>query len=418
MAELLVPVHAIVAAPALPRDRDVAGFFEITQDHVCSALGDPNGLGDVSDTRIGIPADLHEHMTMIREKRPLAIIRHDSIVTYFLQFDTRNEFHLWFRAVGSTSVAIQNLTSVPVLVFVLGLLAALVKSDIRLPEPVYQVISVYLLFGIGLKGGLSLQQSQLASMAGAIAATLVLGVVIPVLAFGLLRLVPAVGEVDRGAIAAHYGSTSLVTFSAALVFLETSNIEYEGFATALLTIMEIPGIVVGIFLATRHINRQVDWRHSLQEVLLGKTILLLVGGLVIGYLTGSAGYARISPFFVDLLPGILALFLLHLGFIAGDQLHHLRAAGPRLVVFALVFPILAGVLGILAGNAVGLSVGGMTVLGVLAASASYIAAPAALSIAVPEANKGLAITMSIGLTFPMNLVIGIPLYVKLAQLIG
>lgn len=316
------------------------------------------------------------------------------------------------------SVAIQNLTSVPVLVFVLGVLAALVKSDIRLPEPVYQVISVYLLFGIGLKGGLALQQSALASMAGALAATVLLGIAIPVLAFTLLRLVPAVGEIDRGSIAAHYGSTSLVTFSAALVFLETSDIAYEGFVTALLTIMEIPGIVVGIFLATRHINRQVDWRHSLQEVLLGKTILLLVGGLVIGYLTGSAGYARISPFFVDLLPGILALFLLHLGFVAGDQLHQLRAAGPRLVVFALAFPLLAGSLGILAGSIVGLSVGGMTVLGVLAASASYIAAPAAIGIAVPEANKGLAITMSIGLTFPMNLLIGIPLYVKLAQLLG
>lgn len=319
---------------------------------------------------------------------------------------------------GSTSIAIQNLTSVPVLVFVLGVLAASVKSDIRLPDPVYQVISVYLLFGIGLKGGLALQHSQVASIAGAIAATIVLGVVIPILAFGLLRFVRAVGEVDRGAIAAHYGSTSLVTFSAALVFLETSGIEYEGFVTALLTIMEIPGIVVGIFLATRHVNRHVEWRHSLQEVLLGKTIILLVGGLVIGYLAGDAGYARIAPFFVDLLPGILTLFLLHLGFVAGDQLHHLRAAGPRLVAFALLFPLLAGTLGILAGNLVGLSVGGMAVLGVLSASASYIAAPAALSIAVPEANKGLAITMSIGLTFPMNLLLGIPLYVRLAQLLG
>lgn len=316
------------------------------------------------------------------------------------------------------SVAFQNLTSVPVLVFVLGMLAAVVKSDIRLPDAVYQVISVYLLFGIGLKGGVALQQSPLSSMAGAILATVVLGIVIPILAFNALRLVPAVGEVDRGAIAAHYGSTSLVTFSAALVFLETTNIAYEGFATALLTIMEIPGIVIGIFLATRHINRSVDWRHSLQEVVLGKTILLLVGGLVIGYLTGSTGYERIAPFFVDLLPGILALFLLHLGFIAGDQLHHLRSAGPRLVVFALLFPLVAGMLGILAGKTVGLSVGGMVVLGVLSASASYIAAPAAIGIAVPEANKGLAITMSIGITFPMNLVIGIPLYVKIAQLIG
>lgn len=416
MPELLVAMHAVVATTPLAGDRDVAGFFKIAQDHVRTSFGDADGLGNVTDAGVGILAHLHKHVAVIREKRPGTVIGHDSIVTRFRQFDTRNKFHLWFRIVGS--VAIQNLTSVPVLVFVLGLLAALVKSDIRLPEPVYQVISVYLLFGIGLKGGLALQQSQLASMAGAIAATLVLGIVIPFLAVGLLRLVPGVGEVDRGAIAAHYGSTSLVTFSAALVFLETSNIEYEGFVTALLTIMEIPGIVVGIFLATRHINRQVDWRHSLQEVLLGKTILLLVGGLVIGYLTGSAGYARISPFFVDLLPGILALFLLHLGFIAGDQLHHLRAAGPRLVIFALLFPVLAGALGIMAGSAVGLSVGGMVVLGVLSASASYIAAPAALSIAVPEANKGLAITMSIGLTFPMNLVIGIPLYVKLAQLIG
>lgn len=319
----------------------------------------------------------------------------------------------------SLSNALGNLTSVSVLVFILGFIAARFKSDIRIPDPVYQIISVYLLFGIGLKGGVSLRHSTVTGLAKPVVATLILGCIIPALAFFLLKFIKSLSEIDRGAIAAHYGSTSLVTFTAALVFLDNAKIEYEGFATALLTIMEIPGIIIGIFLATRHLNRQLSWSISLKEIVLGKTIILLVGGLVVGAISGDAGYARVEPFFVNLLPGILALFLMHLGYLAGQRIHVIKETGAGLFAFAILFPFISGSLGVIGGYLAGLSVGGATVLGVLSASASYIAAPAAVGIALPEANPSLSITSSLGITFPFNLTVGIPIFYTFAQaLIG
>ena len=315
----------------------------------------------------------------------------------------------------SLDLALSNLTSVSVLVFALGFLAARFKSDIRIPEPVYQIISVYLLFGIGLKGGVSLSNSTGTGIALPLIVTVILGTLIPFLAFFALKFVRRLNEIDRGAISAHYGSTSLVTFTAALVFLENSDISYEGFATTLLTVMEVPGIIVGIFLATRHLSREVSWSESLKEIVLGKTVILLVGGLLIGALSGEAGYERVTPFFVDLLPGILALFLMHLGFLAGAQAHAVKEVGVGLAAFAILFPIFAGTLGVFAGYIAGLSVGGATVLGVLCASASYIAAPAAVQIAVPEANPSLSITASLAITFPFNLIVGIPLLKAVAM---
>ena len=317
----------------------------------------------------------------------------------------------------SLSNALGNLTSVSVLVFILGFIAARFKSDIRIPDPVYQIISVYLLFGIGLKGGVSLRHSTVTGLAKPVVATLILGCIIPALAFFLLKIIKSLSEIDRGAIAAHYGSTSLVTFTAALVFLDNAKIEYEGFATALLTIMEIPGIIIGIFLATRHLNRQLSWSISLKEIVLGKTIILLVGGLVVGAISGDAGYARVEPFFVNLLPGILALFLMHLGYLAGQRIHVIKETGAGLFAFAILFPLISGSLGVLGGYLAGLSVGGATVLGVLSASASYIAAPAAVGIALPEANPSLSITSSLGITFPFNLTVGIPIFYTFAQVL-
>lgn len=315
-------------------------------------------------------------------------------------------------------LAVDNLTSVSVLVFALGFIAARFKSDIRIPEPVYQIISVYLLFGIGLKGGVALRNSNGSGIAIPIIATLILGILIPLLAYSFLKLIKNLSEVDRGAISAHYGSTSLVTFTAALVFLENAKVSYEGFATTLLTIMEVPGIIVGIFLATRHLNREVSWSESLKEAILGKTVVLLVGGLIIGAISGDTGYQRVAPFFVELLPGILALFLMHLGFLAGAKSHAIKEVGPRLAIFAIFFPIFAGTIGVIGGDLAGLSVGGATVLGILCASASYIAAPAAVQIAVPEANPSLSITASLAITFPVNLIIGIPLLKAIALFIN
>ena len=316
---------------------------------------------------------------------------------------------------SSTSVAITNLTSVAVLVFILGFIGARIKSDVRIPEQIYQMISIFLLFGIGLKGGHALREVSFSSFAGPALATLGLGIIIPLIAFMALKMVRKINDLDRGAIAAHYGSTSLVTFSAALLFLENSGIEVEGFATSLLTIMEVPGIVVGVYLGSRHRDKSVQWGKTLHEVITGKTILLLVGGLLIGAITSNAGFIKVVPFFIDLQSGFLALFLLHLGYLAGSNWAEIRKVGAMVGVFALIFPVFAGTLGVIAGNMVGLSIGGATILGVLSASASYIAAPAAVSVGLPEANAPLALMSSIGVTFPFNLLIGIPLYLEIAR---
>lgn len=316
---------------------------------------------------------------------------------------------------SSTDVAITNLTSVAVLVFVLGFLGAKIKSDVRIPEPIYQMISIFLLFGIGLKGGHALKETSFGSFVKPAIATFALGILIPIIAFMVLKFARKINDLDRGAIAAHYGSTSLVTFSAALLFLENNGIKVEGFATALLTIMEIPGIVVGVYLGSRHRDKSVQWGRTLHEVITGKTILLLVGGLVIGVSTSPAGYMKVAPFFIDLQSGFLTLFLLHLGYLAGSNWGEIKKVGAIVGVFALIFPIFTGTLGVLAGHIVGLSIGGATILGVLCASASYIAAPAAVSIGLPEANAPLALMSSIGVTFPFNLLVGIPLYLEIAK---
>ena len=317
---------------------------------------------------------------------------------------------------SSWSIAHANLTSVGVLTFIFGILAARIKSDVRVPDAIYQFLSIYLLFGIGLKGGHSLKTSSLSELATPALTTIACGILIPILAFLVLKLIKVLNDVDRGSIAAHYGSTSLVTFSAGLLFLESNNIFVEGYAPALLTLLEIPGLIVGIFLASRSLTTKVRWSSTLKEVLLGKTVLLLAGGLVIGLITSKEGYVKVSPFFVELLNGFLVLFLLHLGYLAGSNFAEIKKVGAPLAAFGIFFPLFSGVIGVTAGSLIGMSVGGATMLGILAASASYIAAPAAVSIALPTASPTLALMSSIGITFPFNLILGIPIYYKIAQL--
>lgn len=308
--------------------------------------------------------------------------------------------------------------SVGVLAFVFGFIAARIKSDVRVPEQIYQFLSIYLLFGIGLKGGHSLKSVTFEEVFAPAVTTIVAGALIPVFAYLSLRLIRTLSVVDRGSIAAHYGSTSLVTFSAALLFLESNSIYVEGFAPALLTLMEIPGLIVGIYLGSRTPGSEVKWSETLKEVLLGKTVLLLFGGLFIGAVSSNEGYEKVSPFFIGLLSGLLVLFLLHLGYLAGFNFSEVRKVGKPLIVFGLLFPVIVGVMGVALGSAIGLSVGGSTVLGVLCASASYIAAPAAVGVALPKANATLALMSSIGVTFPFNLIIGIPVYFKVAELLS
>lgn len=315
---------------------------------------------------------------------------------------------------NSLDIALSSLTSIPVLAFALGVLASRLKTDMSISKNATEVISFVLLLAIGLKGGFALQKNGLAGAGLPITATLLLGCLIPLIAFALLRLVRKLSLVDRGAIAAHYGSTSLVTFTAALVFLDNSKIEYEGLVTTLLVVMEVPGLLIGILLAKGGLSALRD-KALLKEVFFGKTVLLLLGGVVMGYISGPKGYESVKTLFVDAQPGLLALFLLTLGIQAGNNFKHFRSLGSKLVAFAIVMPLIGGVLGAIVGAAIGLSSGGTTALAVLCASASYIAAPAAVSMALPEANKAVPITASLGITFPFNLIIGLPIYVWMAE---
>jgi hypothetical protein len=319
---------------------------------------------------------------------------------------------------SSLAQAGTNFVSVPVLAFLLGLISVAFKADLRLPDAVYQATSMYLLFAIGLKGGVALRAADPAEVLAPIGVALFLGMLIPLIVFAVLKYVTKLNPVDRGAMAAHYGSTSLVTFTAAIVFLESLDIAFEGFMPTLLTVLEIPGIIVGLLLAGRYLSRsesgsqQAGW---IREIVFGKSILLLGGGLVIGFLTGTQGYERVEPFFGSLFTGVLALFLLELGVLAGRRIGSVREAGIGLIAFAIVFPLFAGTLGIIGGYIAGLSVGGAMILGVLCASASYIAAPAAVRLALPTANPGITLTASLGITFPFNLILGIPIYLFIAQ---
>jgi uncharacterized protein len=315
-------------------------------------------------------------------------------------------------------LALVNLTSPPVLAFALGILAVSIKSDLRLPEPIYQALSIYLLLGIGIKGGVSLSDASWSAIALPLLVTVVLGVIIPLLAFIGLRLTSTLDVVNRGALAAHYGSTSLVTFTAALVFLDTISVSYEGFVTTLLATLEVPGIIVGLLLATRRSTTSFTWSETLREVLTGRSIVLLAGGLGLGVITGASGYQGIEPLFSGLFPGILTLFLLELGIVAGRRLRDIRIGGWPVVAFGVWFPLVSGSLGVLGGQLSGLSLGGAMVLGVMCASASYIAAPAAVRLALPEASPGIYLTAALGVTFPFNLVVGIPALYSLSTLLS
>ncbi|MDO9092354.1 MAG: sodium-dependent bicarbonate transport family permease [Rubrivivax sp.] len=310
---------------------------------------------------------------------------------------------------------------VVVFFFLLGVLARLVKSDLRLPEALYETLSIYLLLAIGLKGGIELSKQPLAALAPQVLACMALGFVIPFLLFPLARAL-RLNAADASALSAHYGSVSVVTFAVATAALSREGIAYESHAALWVAVMEAPGLVAGILLARHSMRagvggeyRRTNWGELAHDVLAGKSVLLLLGGLVIGAIAGVEGTAPIQAVFIDPFKGVLALFLLELGLVAGGRLAEVRRFGAAVLVIGLGVPPLLGLLGAGVGWALGLSTGGVALLATLAASASYIAAPTAMRIAVPEANAALSITAALGITFPFNLLIGIPLYITLAQ---
>ena len=297
-----------------------------------------------------------------------------------------------------------------VLFFLLGLVARLSRSDLRLPEPLYEALSIYLLLAIGLKGGAELARQPLLGIAPLALTGIALSALLPLLAYPVLRRLGRFAQADAASIAAHYGSVSVVTFAVAQSFLTRRGLEPEPQMSVLVALMEAPGLIVGILLARRDALHTVSWRHLAHETLFGKAVFLLLGGLLIGALIGPQGLAPMKPLFGDLFKGVLCLFLLEMGLVAGARLPELRRAGPFLIGFGLVAPLAFGAIGLGAGQLLGLSVGGCALLATLCASASYIAAPTAMRIAVPQADPALSIGAALGVTFPFNVTLGIPLY--------
>ncbi len=307
----------------------------------------------------------------------------------------------------------ENLLSPVVLCFALGLIARLLRSDLSIPESIYQGISIYLLLAIGLKGGAVLAVTPPSQLLLPGAITLAIGILTPFSAFWLMRAVGRLGTVDAAAVAAHYGSVSVVTFLAAGDAVQRAGLTAEGFLPALVALLEIPGIIVALLLARA--GQGSGWKRAVHEVFTGKSIFLLIGGLVVGMLSGPARLAEVQPFFTTAFKGALCLFMIELGLVTGGRLPDVRSAGARLMVLGVVIPIFHGAAGVGAGVLAGLSPGGCAVLGAMAGSASYIAAPSAVRVALPAANPAYYLTLALGVTFPFNLALGIPLFLYLAE---
>jgi uncharacterized protein len=302
-----------------------------------------------------------------------------------------------------------------VLFFVLGLIGGLARSDLKIPAALYEGLSIYLLLAIGLKGGVELAKEPAHALLGPVLVVLAMGVGITLMLFALLQLVPHLTRADRASLAAHYGSVSVVTFAVAQTYLKSREVDYEGYSTVFLVLLEVPALIVGVLLARGGTSAAMQWGRLLHEVVFGKSILLLIGGLIIGWLAGPERIAPLDRVFFDAFKGVLAFFLLEMGLVVAGRYGDLRRNSALLITFGVLAPILNGAIGAAVGAALSLSVGGSALLATLAASASYIAAPAAMRIAVPQANPALSIAASLAVTFPFNIAFGIPLYHRLAQ---
>lgn len=307
-----------------------------------------------------------------------------------------------------------------VLAFLLGITAARVKSDLKFPEALYQSLTIYLLIAIGMKGGYKLSLASFGEVI--LPATVAIGLccMIPLWTYWIMKRIGKFNVANAAALAAHYGSVSAVTFSAAIAFHETFGISFEEYMPSMLAMMEIPAILIGISLARINSPKgeghsEVSLKEIARELIAGKSSLLLLGFLVIGFAVGKGGWEQVSPLFDTPFKGVLTLFLLEAGLIAGRRLSDLKTGGLVIVCFGIIFPILHAGLGIWLGQMAGLSMGGATILGVLAGSASYIAAPAACRVALPEANPSYYLTASLAITFPFNIIVGIPMYHQFAQ---
>jgi len=313
-------------------------------------------------------------------------------------------------------LAVANLLSPIVLSFVLGVGAALARSDLSVPEAVAKGISIYLLFAIGFKGGASLAEHGFDLTLGlSLVAGVILSFALPVVGFALLRILSGMSRTDAAAVAGHYGSISIVTFVAATTVLADAGIAAEGYMVAVAAAMEAPAILSALWLISRGAD-ETDMDSDLwREILLNGSIVLLLGAFAIGIATGADGLARIESFIVSPFQGVLCLFLLDMGLIAGRGLRQAGVLDRGAVAFGILMPVVGASAGLAAALLVGLSTGGTMLMMTLSASASYIAVPAAMRVAVPQANPSIYLTLALAVTFPFNLVVGVPLYLTVAK---
>lgn len=329
-------------------------------------------------------------------------------------------------------ISFSNLLIPAVLFFALGALARLVKSDLRFPPDLAKVLSIYLLMAIGLHGGYELAKADMATAINAIIWALILGFTLPIAGYLGLIFTRRVGPMDAAAISAHYGSVSAGTFLTAIAFLDNQGVSYESYPLIMLAVMESPAIIVGILLAALarkqlasakgavgngvavHPDSKLDsgpFAHLLRDAFTNGSVIVLLGSMVIGAISQPEGIEKLKPFIDEIFMGVLCLFLFEMGTEAAKRIKEFKSVGLTLVIFGIVMPLIGGVIGAFVGHSIlGFSVGGATLVAVLAASASYIAVPPAMRLAVPEANPSFYLTLSLGITFPFNVLIGIQLY--------
>lgn len=314
--------------------------------------------------------------------------------------------------------------SPPILFFGLGMFASLVKSDLKVPGDIGAGMILFLLCAIGLKGGVGISKVGIVPVLAPAFAAITLGIGISLLGYIILTRL-RFDIANAGAIAGHYGAVSSATMVAGLAFLDKSGVNYEIFVPALYPFMDSPAVITAILLtrfalakAKLGANVKVNPLKVFKESILGRTVILLLASVVIGYFTGYEGTKPIMPFFDGMFIGVLCLFMLDMGLVAGSRLKEWKIVGTRLLAYALIMPLIHGAAGVCLGTLVGLSLGGATMLGTIAGSASYISAPAEMRSAIPEANPSLSLTAAVALTFPFNLVIGIPFYYTVARILA
>jgi uncharacterized protein len=318
-------------------------------------------------------------------------------------------------------LVISNFLNPPVLFFFLGMISVFLKSDLEIPAPIPKLFSLYLLLSIGFKGGVELAKSGITQqVAVTMVAAIVMATVVPIYSFFILR--QKLDAYNAAAIAATYGSISAVTFITANSFLDELHIAHDGYMVAAVALMESPAIIVGLVLVNifgdkRGKDEATNWGEVLREAFLNGSVVLLVGSLTIGVLTGEKGMHKLATFTNDLFYGALSFFLLDMGLVAAKRIKDLQKTGVFLIAFAILMPVLNAFLGIGLGYLIGMNRGDAFLFAVLCASASYIAVPAAMRMTVPEANPSLYISTALAVTFPFNIIAGIPLYLTVVNLI-